>query len=101
MRGFARVSAAVPAARVADFEANSFNILALWREADAQGSAVVVYPEQVWYGGVTASDAKEIVERHILKGEYVERLLIPGQDHDSSTLVPLVMPATEADKQKA
>jgi NAD+ synthase (glutamine-hydrolysing) len=45
MRGFARVSAAVPAARVADFEANSFNILALWREADAQGSAVVVYPE--------------------------------------------------------
>ena len=45
MRGFARVSAAVPTARVADFEANANNTLALWREAHALSTAVVVYPE--------------------------------------------------------
>ncbi len=64
------------------------------------GVTMVVYPEQVWYRGVTASDAKEIVERHILKGEYVERLLIPGQEHDPNALVPLRIPVTEPDKQK-
>jgi (2Fe-2S) ferredoxin len=44
------------------------------------GVALVVYPEQVWYGGVTVDDVSEIVEQHILLGQYVERLLIPGQD---------------------
>jgi len=45
------------------------------------GVTVVVYPEQVWYGGVTAADVPEIVDRHILAGEFVERLMIPGQPH--------------------
>jgi (2Fe-2S) ferredoxin len=45
------------------------------------GVAVVVYPEQVWYGNVTAEDVDEIVERHLVGGEFVERLMIPGQDH--------------------
>ena len=40
---------------------------------------VVVYPERVWYGGVTLADVDEIVERHILEGEIVERLLLPNQ----------------------
>jgi (2Fe-2S) ferredoxin len=46
-----------------------------------RGVAVVVYPEQVWYQGVKVEDVREIVERHVLKGEYVERLLMDGQDH--------------------
>jgi (2Fe-2S) ferredoxin len=46
-----------------------------------QGVTVVVYPEQVWYGGVTAADVPEIVERHILGGEYVTRLMLPEQPH--------------------
>jgi len=45
------------------------------------GITVVIYPEQVWYGGVTVDDLDEIVERHILGGEFVERLMIPDQGH--------------------
>jgi (2Fe-2S) ferredoxin len=35
---------------------------------------VVVYPEGVWYGGVTAADVPEIVESHLVNGKPVERL---------------------------
>lgn len=38
------------------------------------GVAVVVYPEQVWYGFVQASDVAEIVESHLVGGRPVERL---------------------------
>ena len=41
------------------------------------GVAVVVYPEQVWYGGVTVDDVTEIVEKHLVGGEPVARLLMP------------------------
>jgi (2Fe-2S) ferredoxin len=45
------------------------------------GCTVVVYPEQVWYGRVTVEDVPEIIERHIVGGQPVERLLIPNQPH--------------------
>jgi (2Fe-2S) ferredoxin len=35
---------------------------------------VVIYPEGVWYQVKTKEDASEILERHVLKGEIVERL---------------------------
>lgn len=41
------------------------------------GAVVVVYPEQVWYGGVQAGDVAEIVEKHLIGGEPVERLRLP------------------------
>ena len=50
----------------------------------AFGVTVVVYPEQVWYGGVTVDDVPEIVDKHLVGGEIVERLLIPNQPHLSS-----------------
>jgi (2Fe-2S) ferredoxin len=40
----------------------------------ARGVTVVVYPEQVWYGGVTVGDVNEIIERHLFGGVPVERL---------------------------
>ena len=40
------------------------------------GPTVVVYPEAVWYGGVTVDDVSEIVESHIVGGKPVERLVI-------------------------
>lgn len=40
------------------------------------GPTVVVYPEAVWYGGVTVADAAEIVEEHLIGGRPVERLRI-------------------------
>ena len=42
----------------------------------ADGVACVVYPEQVWYGHVTAADVKEIIESHLVGGVPVERLLL-------------------------
>lgn len=45
------------------------------------GVTVVVYPEQVWYGHVTVDDIREIVEKHLIGGEVVTRLLIPDQPH--------------------
>lgn len=38
------------------------------------GPMMVVYPEDVWYAGVQASDLPEIFESHILGGRPVERL---------------------------
>jgi len=37
---------------------------------------VVVYPEQIWYGGVTKDDVEEIIQKHIIGGNPVERLFI-------------------------
>jgi (2Fe-2S) ferredoxin len=40
----------------------------------ARGVTVVVYPEQVWYGGVKVEDVPEIVEQHLIGDVPVERL---------------------------
>ncbi len=45
------------------------------------GCTVVVYPEQVWYGHVKPEDVSEIIEEHLVKGNLVERLLMPNQPH--------------------
>jgi (2Fe-2S) ferredoxin len=49
------------------------------------GVAVLVYPEGVWYGQVTAEDVPEIVEQHLERGEIVEHLAlikIPEPPHN-------------------
>ena len=46
----------------------------------ARGVALVVYPEGVWYGGVTVDDLDELIEEHIIGGKPVERLRIPDED---------------------
>ena len=38
------------------------------------GPMIVIYPENVWYWGVTLADAQEIFEQHLLRGKPVERL---------------------------
>ena len=40
-----------------------------------------MYPEQVWYGNVTVDDVNEIIDKHLVGGEPVERLMIPNQPH--------------------
>jgi len=49
-------------------------------DACAHGISMVIYPEGIWYGGVTVQDVPEIVDRTIINGEVIERLLIldPG-----------------------
>ena len=46
----------------------------------ARGVTMVVYPDEVWYGGVTVADLDEIIERHIVGGEPVQRLVIPDDE---------------------
>jgi len=43
----------------------------------AGGPVAVVYPEAVWYTFVDHADIDEIVERHLQRGEIVQRLLLP------------------------
>ena len=40
------------------------------------GTAVLVYPEGVWYAQVTADDVPEIIEEHLEKGNIVKRLAL-------------------------
>jgi (2Fe-2S) ferredoxin len=40
------------------------------------GTAVLVYPEGVWYAQVREEDVPEIIEEHLEKGNIVERLAL-------------------------
>ncbi|MEO5340303.1 MAG: hypothetical protein H7837_07285 [Magnetococcus sp. MYC-9] len=50
----------------------------------ALGPVLVIYPEGVWYHYRTQADMDEILARHILGGERVERLLL----HNDSVVPP-------------
>ena len=50
-----------------------------------EGPTIVVYPEAVWYVGVTAADVPEIVEQHMSGGRPVERLRRKVDDGGEST----------------
>lgn len=45
-------------------------------DACDQGIAIVIYPEQVWYRAVSLEDIEEILQKHIINGEVVERCLM-------------------------
>ncbi|HVK37304.1 MAG TPA: (2Fe-2S) ferredoxin domain-containing protein [Candidatus Kapabacteria bacterium] len=40
------------------------------------GPSIVVYPDCIWYGGVSVEDIDEIIESHLINDVPVERLLI-------------------------
>ncbi|MDT3696556.1 MAG: (2Fe-2S) ferredoxin domain-containing protein [Ignavibacterium sp.] len=40
------------------------------------GPSIVVYPEQVWYGGVKKEDVEEIIQSHLINNVPVKRLFI-------------------------
>src|SRR3954469_3967520 len=43
------------------------------------GPTMVIYPEGIWYSVQSIEDAEEILQRHLIKGERVERLMLqPG-----------------------
>ena len=44
------------------------------------GPTVVVYPDNVWYRVATEADVNEVLDRHVMGGEIVERLLIRWPD---------------------
>lgn len=85
MRGFARVSVAVPVVRVADFDANLAHTLALVDRADAQGDALVVFPE-LGLSGYTVRDL--LLDHHLL--ESCEDALVQLLD-ESVERAPLIV----------
>jgi len=44
------------------------------------GPALLVVPDNVWYGGVTDADVPELVEQHLIDGEPVEMPRIGPED---------------------
>ena len=44
----------------------------------SRGVTVVVWPGNVWYGGVTEGDIDEILDRTALGSETIERLAMPS-----------------------
>lgn len=43
------------------------------------GPTVAIYPQQVWYGGVSIEDVARIVEETVMGGRVLEDLLIDDQ----------------------
>lgn len=89
MRGFARVSVAVPVVRVADFDANVAHTLALIERSHAQGDALVVFPE-LGLCGYTVRDL--LLDRHL--HEACERALarVVEASRERAPLIVLGMP---------
>lgn len=56
----------------------------------AIGSAVMVYPDGIWYAQVRAGDVPEIVQEHIVNGRVVERLAllkVPSEGKQEPTAI--------------
>ena len=43
------------------------------------GPTVVIYPQEIWYGGVTEEDIPRIIEETIINGRVLDDLLIPDE----------------------
>ncbi len=41
-----------------------------------QGPSVVIYPQGIWYGGVTLEDVPRIIEETVIGGRVIEELVI-------------------------
>jgi (2Fe-2S) ferredoxin len=44
------------------------------------GPSVVIYPEGVWYSAPTREDIDEILQKHLIEGGRVERLMLQPTD---------------------
>ncbi|TVQ52009.1 MAG: hypothetical protein EA366_14550, partial [Spirulina sp. DLM2.Bin59] len=56
----------------------------------AQGPILLIYPDGVWYRQATPPVIEEIIQRHLLKGEIVEKYVICT--HPLPSLVPEISP---------
>ncbi len=50
------------------------------------GISMVIYPEGIWYGGVKEEDVEEIIDRTIINGEVIQRLLNPNPRYAPDSL---------------
>ncbi|TMK53704.1 MAG: (2Fe-2S) ferredoxin domain-containing protein [Actinobacteria bacterium] len=56
------------------------------------GPTVVVYPDNVWYGGVTVDDVERIIDEHLVRGRPVEFLILDEEDFERSQRGPKEAP---------
>ncbi len=64
-------------------------------DACEHGVSMVIYPEGIWYGHVTVDDVHEIIDRTILGGEVIQRLLIKdGRFAPDALQFPKLEPGT-------
>ena len=47
-----------------------------WRDQCELGPIVVIYPQQIWYGGVTEKDVSRIIQKTVVEGNILDDLLI-------------------------
>lgn len=53
------------------------------------GPNMVIYPEGIWYRPTSFEDVDEILQKHLIEGGRVERLMIkPGDDPPKATKKP-------------
>ncbi|MEO1781321.1 NADP-reducing hydrogenase subunit HndC [Enterococcus diestrammenae] len=64
----------------------------------AQGPIVIVHPEGTFYHQVGPKDAKKIVEKHLIGGEPIEKLLY--HDHDTKEVISKLMDTPFYHKQE-
>jgi len=61
-------------------------------DACEHGVSMVIYPEGIWYGRVTLRDVPQIVERTVLNGEVIDRLLIKDPRYAPSQMQFSILP---------
>ncbi len=49
------------------------------------GPSIVIYPEGIWYHADTFADIDEILERHVIGGSHVERLMMPERGEEPNS----------------
>ena len=60
------------------------------------GPTVAIYPQQIWYGGVTIDDVKRIVEETVVGGRVLKDLLIDDEWLNTKGCGPCQTPIEEA-----
>jgi (2Fe-2S) ferredoxin len=56
------------------------------------GPTVVIYPDNVWYGGVTTEDVEKIIDEHLVGGRTIAYLEITDDDFERSQRAPKLPP---------
>ena len=52
------------------------------------GPTVVIYPQGIWYGGVTPEDVDRIIDETVVHGRVLEELVIPNECLNTKGAVP-------------
>ena len=58
------------------------------------GPTVVVYPDNVWYGGVTVDDVEAIIDEHLVGGKPLDFLTLTDDDFERSQRAAKEAPPT-------